>query len=712
MTASTLRFYVNGTQVSSVARTGSIPTSTNPLQIGSDSIYGQYFNGLIDEVRIYNTALSAAQIQTDMTTPVGGRPPPPDTTPPTDPSALSATAAGTTVNLSWTRLDRRRRRHRLRDRALPRHRLHQLHASSKTVTTTTTSDTGLTANTTYSYRVRATDATPNFSGYSNTATATTPAPDNTTADRTRATSPRPQPRRRDRPHLDRRHRQRLRHRLPTSSAAKAPAAPPSTRSQPPTAPPPPTTTPDLTPNTSYSYRVRATDAAANQSPLLQHRHRHHPRRHPTTNRARRTLPRPRPGSSRINLAWTASTDAGGVTGYEVERCQGAGCTNFTPLKTVTTTTTSDTGLAASTTYSYRVRAKDATPNFSGYSNTATATTPAAGGTSGLVAAYGFDEGSGVSVADSSGNGLTGTVANGSWSAAGKFGKALSFNGTSSRVTVPDAAALDLTTGMTLEAWVNPAVAPTGWRTSSTRATTTTTWRRRRASGNRPVGGAIIGGSQSQAFGTARSRRRLGASGRDVSTAATLRFYVNGTQVSSVARTGSILTSTNPLQIGSDSIYGQYFNGLIDEVRIYNTALSAAQIQTDMATPVGPSTPPPPDTTPPTDPSALSATAAGTTVNLSWTGSTDAGGVTGYEIERCQGTGCTNFTLLKTVTTTTTSDTGLTPNTTYSYRVRAKDATPNYSGYTQHRHRHHPRRPRHHAADRTRALSPRPRPGRR
>ena len=154
----------------------------------------------------------------------------------------------------------------------------------------------------------------------------------------------------------------------------------------------------------------------------------------------------------------------------------------------------------------------------------------------------------------------------------------------------------------------------------------------------------------------------------------------------------------PLNIGSDSIYGQYFNGLIDEVRIYNIALSAAQIQTDMATPVEPSTPPPPDTTPPTNPSALCATAAGTTVNLSWTGSTDAGGVTGYEIERCQGTGCTTFTLLKTVTTTTTSDTGLTPNTTYSYRVRAKDATPNYSNYTQHRHRHHPRRPRHHTTN--------------
>ena len=37
--------------------------------------------------------------------------------------------------------------------------------------------------------------------------------------------------------------------------------------------------------------------------------------------------------------------------------------------------------------------------------------------------------------------------------------------------------------------------------------------------------------------------------------ATLWLFVNGTQVSSQARTGSIVTSTNPLQIGGDSIYG-------------------------------------------------------------------------------------------------------------------------------------------------------------
>src|SRR5580765_6634554 len=48
----------------------------------------------------------------------------------------------------------------------------------------------------------------------------------------------------------------------------------------------------------------------------------------------------------------------------------------------------------------------------------------------LVAAYGFGEGSGTTVADTSGNANSGTIAGASWSPTGKFGTALSFNGTS------------------------------------------------------------------------------------------------------------------------------------------------------------------------------------------------------------------------------------------------------------------------------------------
>ena len=51
---STLRFYVNGVQTGILAQTGTMATSTNPLQIGGDSLFGQYFAGIIDEVRIYN----------------------------------------------------------------------------------------------------------------------------------------------------------------------------------------------------------------------------------------------------------------------------------------------------------------------------------------------------------------------------------------------------------------------------------------------------------------------------------------------------------------------------------------------------------------------------------------------------------------------------------------------------------------------------------
>ena len=65
-----MRLYVNGVQVSSRAQTGQIPISTSALQIGGDNVYGQYFPGSIDEVRVYQRALSASEIQRDMDTPV------------------------------------------------------------------------------------------------------------------------------------------------------------------------------------------------------------------------------------------------------------------------------------------------------------------------------------------------------------------------------------------------------------------------------------------------------------------------------------------------------------------------------------------------------------------------------------------------------------------------------------------------------------------
>ena len=66
----------------------------------------------------------------------------------------------------------------------------------------------------------------------------------------------------------------------------------------------------------------------------------------------------------------------------------------------------------------------------------------------------------------------------------------------------------------------------------------------------------------------------------------MRLYVNGSQVSSRAVSGSIVTTTGALRIGGNNIWGEWFAGSIDEVRIYNRALSAAEIVSDRDTPIG------------------------------------------------------------------------------------------------------------------------------
>ena len=118
-----------------------------------------------------------------------------------------------------------------------------------------------------------------------------------------------------------------------------------------------------------------------------------------------------------------------------------------------------------------------------------------------MAAYGFDEGSGASVGDASGNGNAGTVANGTWSAAGKFGQSLSFNGTSTKVTVADSTSLDLTTAMTLEAWVQPSVVSSAWRDILYKGNDAFYLEATSSNDGSPVGGGIIGSTHAEALGT-------------------------------------------------------------------------------------------------------------------------------------------------------------------------------------------------------------------
>jgi chitodextrinase len=210
--------------------------------------------------------------------------------------------------------------------------------------------------------------------------------------------------------------------------------------------------------------------------------------------------------------------------------------------------------------------------------------------SGLVAAYGLNEGSGTAVTDLSGRGNSGTASGTTWSASGKYGKALSFNGTGSVVTIPDAASLDLTTGMTLEAWVNPSAlgtVPSSWRTVLYKEQTggmVYALYANNGSGARPAGQVNIGGEQN-VVGSAQLPLNAWTHLAVTYDGASLKLYVSGTQVGSKAQSGSIPVSNSSLKLGGNTVWGEYFAGLIDEVRVYNRALSPAEIATDMGKPL-------------------------------------------------------------------------------------------------------------------------------
>ena len=84
-------------------------------------------------------------------------------------------------------------------------------------------------------------------------------------------------------------------------------------------------------------------------------------------------------SSGLSLSWPASTDNVGVTGYDVLRATGASGGTFAVVGTPAGTSFVDSGLSASTTYRYQVRARDAAGNTSAMSPVVSVTTSAGGG---------------------------------------------------------------------------------------------------------------------------------------------------------------------------------------------------------------------------------------------------------------------------------------------------------------------------------------------
>src|SRR5438445_655734 len=388
--------------------------------------------------------------------------------------------------------------------------------------------------------------------------------------------------------------------------------------------------------------------------------------------------------SQINVAWTASNDNIAVKNYLVDHCADAGCTSgVLQIGTPTATSLSDIGLPAGTTFWYRVRPTAAAGSVDGFSSTAYGTTLAAA--SGLLAAYAFNEGTGTTTADASGKGHTGTLNGATWTTSGRYGKALSFNGSTGYLDLGNAADLQITGSMTVSAWIyataNPAddgqiVAKSdgsGWQLKTSPDTGPQTF------------GVAISPSNTQRY--SKTVRQLNTwyhvAGVYDAAARTLNIYVNGVLDNGVL-VGTVPASqanaANERVTVGRRTGGFYFQGSIDEVRLYGRALSQAEIQSDMNTGIATV----PDTQPPSVPAGLTASGASASqINLSWTASNDNIAVKNYLVERCPGAGCTTgFTQIATPTATTYSDsTGLSAGATYGYHVRATDAAGTLADYS-------------------------------
>jgi hypothetical protein len=203
---------------------------------------------------------------------------------------------------------------------------------------------------------------------------------------------------------------------------------------------------------------------------------------------------------------------------------------------------------------------------------------------GLIAEYAFNEGSGTTVSDSSGNAGAGTIQGATWTPQGKYGSALSFNGTSNWVTVNDSNAMDLTGEMTLEAWVYPTVLPSDWRTVIHKEADRYYLMAGSNSGTPAAGGTFATGN-AKVYAPSALAVNTWTHLAVTYDSTWVRLYINGIEVASQPQTALLTTSTGPLRMGGTQAYGEYFQGRIDEVRIYNRALIQAEIQTDMNTPV-------------------------------------------------------------------------------------------------------------------------------
>ncbi|MFD1933365.1 MULTISPECIES: LamG-like jellyroll fold domain-containing protein [Nonomuraea] len=245
-------------------------------------------------------------------------------------------------------------------------------------------------------------------------------------------------------------------------------------------------------------------------------------------------------------------------------------------------------LAPSATYTVEVSgAKDAAGNTMTVPHQWSFMTSAAVSTMGLVAAYGLNEASGASVPDSSGNGNSGTMSGASW-VPGKYGRGLSFSGLSeSWVTVGASDSLKLSQGMTLSAWVNPTDLSSYRTVAMKDHTAGSAYGLYASNGEKPSAWMLSGGASEHHIVNGGSTLPLNSWSHLAVTydGAISRLYVNGLEAGQLTMSGNLADDGGDLHIGGNTRWGEFFNGIIDEVRIYDRAQTSDEIQADMNIPV-------------------------------------------------------------------------------------------------------------------------------
>ena len=205
---------------------------------------------------------------------------------------------------------------------------------------------------------------------------------------------------------------------------------------------------------------------------------------------------------------------------------------------------------------------------------------------GLMAAYGFEESSGTTTADKSGNNNTGTLVNVTRTVQGRFGRSLDFDSASDKVTIADSNSLDATGAVTLEAWVRPDVGgtlqPIISKAGSGSCATIAYVLRASSSAGTPQ--PSLGSCNGSFFASSSYKLPVGkwshlAAVYDGGSTATI--YVNGEEIASGTMAGGPSATTGILSLGEG------FDGLIDEVRLYKRALSKAEVNADMKMAVDP-----------------------------------------------------------------------------------------------------------------------------